>query len=166
MLIEHLLIALFAKLLPYTVIFSCVAIVMDVVLFRGLGMPLKGNFGLIFLGEVMLILSYQSLSMMLVAVTSNMRLSLSLGSAYVMLALTYSGLTFPAFGMSAFSQAFSMIFPYTYWVKLLISQSLRGEPMVNAIFPMISILVFILLGLLFIPLLRQVMLNRRRWGKI
>lgn len=162
----HFLTALFAKLLPYTLIYSCMAIVMDVVLFYHLGMPLNGNFGLLFLGELLLILSYQSLSVMLVALTSNMRLSLSLGSAYVMLALTYSGLTFPAFGMAKFSQVFSLLFPYTYWTKLLISQSLRSEPMVNAIIPMLAMLVFILFGLLFIPLLRQVMLNRRRWGKI
>jgi ABC-2 type transport system permease protein len=162
----HFITALMAKLFPYTVIFSCIAIVMDVILFYSLGMPLKGNFGLLFLGELMLIVSYQSLSVMIVALTSNMRLSLSLGSAYVMLALTYSGLTFPAYGMAPFSQAITMFFPFTYWTKLLISQSLRGEPMVNALMPMISLTIFILFGLLFIPLLRQVMLNRRRWGKI
>jgi ABC-2 type transport system permease protein len=158
--------ALSGKLLPYTLIYLVVAMVMDLILYRFLGMPLRGNFHIILISELLLILSYQSFAIMLLALTSNMRLSLSLGSAYCMLALTYSGLTFPIMGMSHLGQMISGAFPFTYWLKILVGQSLRGEPAANAIWPMFSLWVFILLGILFIPLLKYMMLNKKRWGKI
>jgi ABC-2 type transport system permease protein len=158
--------ALSGKLLPYTLIYLVVAMVMDLILYRFLGMPLRGNYHIILISELLLILSYQSVAIMLLALTSNMRLSLSLGSAYCMLALTYSGLTFPIMGMSHLGQMISGAFPFTYWLKILVGKSLRGEPAANAIWPMFSLWVFILLGILFIPLLKYMMLNKKRWGKI
>ena len=106
------------------------------------------------------------MAIFLVALTSNMRLSLSLGSAYGMLALTYCGLTFPAVGMPIVAKAFSGIFPFTYWIKILIGQSLRGEPTVNHIIPRYDLCLFIILGALLIPRLKYMMLNKKRWGKI
>jgi len=158
--------ALVGKLLPYTVIYFVMAMVMNLVLFRVLGMPLNGKYHIILLSELLLILSYQSIAIMLVALTSNLRLSLSLGSAYSMLALTYSGLTFPIMGMSNLGQIIAGAFPYTYWLKILIGQSLRGEPATNGIWPMFSIWIFILMGLMFIPMLKYMLLNKKRWGKI
>jgi len=157
--------ALVGKLLPYTAIYFFMAIIMNMILFNVLGMPMHGEYHIILVSELLLILSYQSFSIMLVALTSNLRLSLSLGSAYSMLALTYSGLTFPIMGMSHLGQIIAGAFPYTYWLKILISQSLRGEPAANVIWPMISLWVFILMGLLFSPLLKYKLLNQKHWGK-
>jgi len=157
--------ALVGKLLPYTAIYLLMAIIMNMILFNILGMPMRGEYHIILVSELLLILSYQSFSIMLVALTSNLRLSLSLGSAYSMLALTYSGLTFPIMGMSHLGQIIAGAFPYTYWLKILISQSLRGEPAANVIWPMISLWVFILMGLLFSPLLKYKLLNQKHWGK-
>jgi ABC-2 type transport system permease protein len=158
--------ALFGKLLPYTIIYTCMAILMDFILFNYLGMPLEGKFPVILLGEILMILSYQALSIFLLGLTSNLRLSLSLGAVYTMLALTFSGLTFPLSGMSAFSQAFAGIFPYTYWLKILLGQSLRGEPVLNSILPLGAMLLFIVLGLLFIPRLQYMLYNKNRVGKV
>ncbi|HEY4788435.1 MAG TPA: ABC transporter permease [Bacteroidales bacterium] len=158
--------ALTGKLLPYTIIYFFQAMVLNLILFCFLGMPLRGNYHIILVSELLLILSYQSFAIMLLALTSNMRLSLSLGSAYSMLALTYSGLTFPIIGMSHLGQIIAGAFPFTYWLKILVSQSLRGEPAANGIWPMFSLWIFILLGFLFIPLLKYMLLNKKRWGKI
>ena len=163
---KNFIIALAGKLLPYTAIYFCVAMIMNIVLFNFLGLPLQGKLSIIIIGELLLILSYQFMAIFLVALTSNMRLSLSLGSAYGMLALTYCGLTFPAVGMPIVAKAFSGIFPFTYWIKILIGQSLRGEPTVNTIIPMYDLCLFIILGALLIPRLKYMMLNKKRWGKI
>lgn len=105
------------------------------------------------------------MAIFLVSLTTNMRLAMSLGSAYCMLALTFSGLTFPAAGMPAIGQSFSAIFPYTYWIKIFLGQSLRGEPASSAILPMLAMMLFIVLGILFIPRLKYMVLNKKRWGK-
>lgn len=162
----HFVTALLAKLTPYTLTYCFMALVMNLILFTFLGMPLHGNYHILLIGEILLILCYQALAILLLAITSNMRLSLSLGSAYSMLALTYSGLTFPAFGMAKISQILVAFFPYTYWLKILVGQSLRSEPASNAVWPMYSLWCFIIVGALFIPLLKYMLLNKKRWGKI
>jgi ABC-2 type transport system permease protein len=158
--------AMLGKLLPYTLSYFLLAVVMNMVLFNFLGMPLRGNYHLILISEFLLILSYQGFGILLLALTSNLRLSLSLGSAYSMLALTYSGLTFPTMAMAKVSQVIAGLFPYTYWIKILVSQSLRGEPAANGLKYMYGLWVFILLGLLFTPLLRYRLLDKKQWGKI
>lgn len=163
---KNFAIALAGKLLPYTGIYMCVAMIMNIILFNYLGLPLNGHLHVIIVSELLLIVSYQFMAVFLVALTSNMRLSLSLGSAYCMLALTFSGLTFPAMAMPAIAQAFSKIFPYTFWINTMIGQSLRGEPVNNAVMPMFSMVLLILLGMAFVPRLKYMILNRRRWGKI
>jgi ABC-2 type transport system permease protein len=158
-------IALIAKLLPYTLIFSVLSMLMNVLLFYYMGMPVHGSLGYILAGEILMIISYQFVAVLLLGLTANMRLSLSLGSAYCMLALTYCGLTFPAFGMPAFAQALSKAFPYTYYIKILVGQSLRGEPVWHAMIPLLALFIFILAGAAFIPRLKFLLLNEKHWGK-
>lgn len=157
--------SLAGKLIPYTFIFFIHAAILNLILFRFLGMPLQGRYHIIMVSELLLILSYQSIAIMMIALTANLRLSLSLGSAYSMLALTYSGLTFPIMGMSHLGQIVAGLFPYTYWLKIIVSQSLRGEAPANGIWPMFSIWIFIITGLLFIPLLKYKLLLQKHWGK-
>jgi ABC-2 type transport system permease protein len=152
-------------MLPYTLIFSILAMLMNIMLFRLMGMPVQGSLGYILAGEFLMIISYQFVAVLLLGLTANMRLSLSLGSAYCMLALTYCGLTFPAFGMPAFAQTLSKAFPFTYYVQILVGQSLRGEPAWHAVIPLLIFFIFILVGAAFIPRLKFLLLNEKYRGK-
>lgn len=163
---KNIFIALAGKLLPYTLLFMATAMLMNSLLFNFLDAPLNGKLHLVLMGEFFMIIAYQSLAIFLLGLFSNLRLSLSLGSAYTMMALTFSGLTFPLFGMPAFAQAFARIFPFTYWLQIFISQSLRGEPAAHAIGPMFAFWAFIGLGLLFIPRLKYLLLSEKNWGKL
>lgn len=168
--LEHangsLIVGLAGKLLPYTMLLSVVTVVMNVVLFVQMGTPLRGNFAFIVMGELGMIITYQLLAVLLVAVTANLRLALSLASAYAMMALTFSGLTFPQFAMPLVAKAFSYLFPFTQWVKIFISQAIRGEDAVHAILPMTIYVLFIGLSVGFLPRLKRVLMEERFWGKI
>lgn len=168
--LEHangsLIVGLAGKLLPYTMLLSVVTVVMNVVLFVQMGTPLRGNFAFIVMGELGMIITYQLLAALLVAVTANLRLALSLASAYAMMALTFSGLTFPQFAMPLVAKAFSYLFPFTQWVKIFISQAIRGEDAVHAILPMTIYVLFIGLSVGFLPRLKRVLMEERFWGKI
>jgi ABC-2 type transport system permease protein len=157
--------ALFGKLFPFTIIYFIVALFMNFLLFGRMGMPLQGNYLLLIFSELLLIICYQFLALFLVSVTGNLRLSLSLGSGYSMLALTYSGLTFPAIGMPLLGQIITYIFPYTFWLKILMGQSLRGEPVSNILAPMLALVAFMVLGMAFIPKLKYMLKNKEEWGK-
>jgi ABC-2 type transport system permease protein len=157
--------ALIGKLLPFTIIYFAMALFMNFILFGRMGMPLRGNYLLFMFSELLLILCYQFLAIFLVGLTGNLRLSLSLGSGYSMLALTYSGLTFPAIGMPIIGQILTYVFPYTFWLKILMGQSLRGEPTINMLAPMFALILFMGLGLALIPRLKYMLLQPEHWGK-
>ena len=161
-----LIVALAGKLLPYTILLAIDAIVMNVVLFIRMGTPLQGSFALILLGELMMIITYQLLAVMLISVSANLRLGLSLASAYGMMALTFSGLTFPHLAMPVVAKGFSYFFPFTQWVKIFISQAIRGEAVAHALIPMAIFLIFILLSVSFLPRLKRVLKEEKYWGKV
>ena len=168
--LEHsggsLIVGLAGKLAPYTILLLIDAKVMNVVLFVRMGTPLNGSFGILLLAELSLIVTYQLLGVFLVSVTSNLRLGLSLASAYAMMALTFSGLTFPQFAMPLAARLFSYLFPFTYWVKIFISQAIRGEAIEHALIPLAVFVVFILLSVSFLPRLKRLLKDEKYWGKV
>jgi len=148
-------VAIIGKLIPYILLFFVNLMVMNILLIRVMGTPLNGSFGMILFSEFVLILAYQAMAVLFLAFTVNLRLTLSLGSAYTMMALTFSGLTFPAMGMVLIARIFSYIFPYTFWLKIFLSQSLRGEPIHEVIEPLLCLLTFIVMGVLAFPTFKR-----------
>ena len=119
-------VALIGKLIPYILLFFANLMLMNIVLIRVMGTPLNGSLAMVLFSEFLLILAYQAMAIVLLTVTINLRLTLSLGSAYTMMALTFSGLTFPAMGMPLLAKAFSFVFPYTFLAEG-ISQSVAAR---------------------------------------
>lgn len=168
--LEHahgsLIVAVTGKLAPYLILILIDAIVMNVVMFIQMGTPLNGSFAFILLGEAALIVTYQFVGVLLVAVTANLRLGLSLASAYAMMALTFSGLTFPQFAMPLAADIVSYLFPFTYWVKIFISQAIRGEEVIHGFIHLAAFLGFVLLTVSFFPRLKKVLKEEKYWGKV
>jgi ABC-2 type transport system permease protein len=148
---NNITVALSGKMLPYTFLFFISMLIMDLFLVRKLGTPLRGSLTLILASEILLIVSYQLLAILFLKLTANLRLSLSLGSAYTMMALTFSGLTFPVMAMPLAAKLFSYVFPYTYWLHIFMSQTLRGEPAAETIYSFLAFIPFILAGFLAFP---------------
>ena len=158
--------AMAGKLVLHNLWYFGLAIVMNLVFFKTLGLPLRGHYFLVIISEFVMIASYQAMAVFLVTLTKNLRLALSLGSAYTMLAITFAGLTYPAFGMPAVAQVFSKIFPFTYWLELFVGQTLRGEPLSNAIILLWCMTIFIVAGLCLVPRLKYLLTHEKYWGKI
>jgi ABC-2 type transport system permease protein len=158
--------ALSGKLTIYTLLFSTISLLMDLVFFKILGLPLRGDFLLILGGQFLIILSYQFMAIFIIALSKNLRLALSVASAYTMLALTYAGLTYPLFGMPVIAQVISRIFPFSYWINLFTGQTLRGEPIINGLIQLFYLCGFIFLGCCFIPRLKYVLGNKKFTGRI
>ncbi|MEI7727062.1 MAG: ABC transporter permease [Bacteroidota bacterium] len=159
-------VALAGKLIPHTLTYTALTLIMNLIFFQVLGLPLKGHFMIIMISELVMILSYQSMAIFMVTLTRNLRLALSLASAYTMLAITFAGLTFPAFGMPSVAQIFSRIFPFTYWLEVFVGQTLRGEPMANGIIQIWIMVIFIAAGLCMIPRFKYLLNHKQSWGKI
>ena len=158
-------VALTGKLTPYTMLFFVNIMFMNIILFKVLGTPLKGNLFSVLLSELLLIIAYQLLAVLFLNITSNMRLSLSLGSAYTMMALTFSGLTFPSIAMPLIAKVFSWIFPYTFWLKIFLGQTLRNEPITETIPYLIILLLFIVSGIASFKGMKRKFSDSKYWGK-
>ena len=150
-------------MLPYTFLFFIDMMIMNIFLMRTLGTPLHGSLVAILISEILLIISYQLLAVLFLKLTANLRLSLSLGSAYTMMALTFSGLTFPSMAMPLIAKLFSLIFPYTFWLHIFMSQTLRGEPLSEVVIYFLAFIPFILGGFMAFPGMKRKMSHARYW---
>ena len=122
--------ALLGKVLPITAVMFLISLVMLVINFKIVGTPLNGSLAVILAGTLLFILSYQSISVLIVSLLANLRLSLSIGGGYSVLAFTFSGLTFPIMAMWEPMQWVSKIFPFTFYTDIFVDQMLRGTPWV------------------------------------
>ena len=154
------------KLLPVTGILFLQAIVMLVIIFKVVGVPLNGSFGVILAGTALFVLSYQSISVMLVALMANLRLALSLGGGYSVLAFTFSGLTFPLMAMWAPMRWMSRFFPFSYCTDIYVDQMMRGAPVVCSLPDLGWMTLFVVLPLLALPRLKRVCTEEKFWGKM
>ncbi len=153
------------KLLPYTLIFILQALILNFIMFRILSVPLNGSLALIIISEIALIISYQAMALVIISISYNMRLSLSLGAAYTMMALSFSGLTFPSLGMPAVAKVLSLLFPYTYWLEIFISQSLKSVETYIALYNLFPMLLFIGCAILLSPRIKHIISEEKYWYK-
>lgn len=158
--------ALIGKLLPITVVMFLIGLVMLIVNFKIVGTPLNGSLAMILVGTLFFILSYQSISVLIVSLLANLRLSLSIGGGYSVLAFTFSGLTFPIMAMWEPMQWVSWFFPFTFYTDLFVDQMLRGTPWVYSLPDLGYMALFIVLPMLCLPRLKRVATEEKFWGRL
>ena len=157
---------LMGKLAPITLSLCLLAVVVGVLMFGLYGAPMRGSWVVLAIGTVALIVAYQAVALMVVALTASFRLSLSLGGGYSVLAFTFSGVTFPTMAMIHWVQPLTMLFPYTYFMELYIDQAVRGVAWWYSMTEIAAMLLFCLLPLLSFGRLKRVLVSRIFWGRL
>ena len=163
---NSLAIAIVGKLLLVTLAMVATALIMAVALFGGLNLPMQGSVITLAIATLMLILCYEGMGIFFVALTASMRLALSLGGGYSVLAFTFSGLTFPVMAMATPLQWLSNIFPYTLYTRILIDTTLRGAPVDIPMADIGKMLLFLFLPAILIPRLGKICRESRYWGRL
>ena len=158
--------AIFGKLVPATLIIVLLVMIVGVVMFGLYGAPMRGSWAVLIAGVTALVLAYQSVALFIVALTASFRLSLSLGGGYSVLAFTFSGVTFPTMAMLSAVQPFTMLFPYTYFMRLYIDQAVRGSAWWLSMQDIAAMLLFCLLPLLVLSRLKKIFVTRKFWGRL
>lgn len=158
--------ALAGKLLPYTMAMFLMSLVMFVVMFDISGVPLNGNPLILILAAFMFVLAYQSIAVLIVSVLSNLRLSLSIGGGYSVLAFTFSGLTFPLIAMDVPLRVFSYIFPFTVYTEIFVDQAIRGAPVIYSLQHLGILALYIILPILCWPRLKKIATNEHYWRRV
>lgn len=158
--------ALAGKLLPVTGLLCLQALVMLAIIFKVVGVPLNGSLAVIYVGTLLFILSYQSISVLLVALLANFRLALSLGGGYSVLAFTFSGLTFPVMAMWEPMRWLSRLFPFTYCTDIYVDQMMRGAPAVYSLPDLGYLALFAVVPLLSLKRLKRICTEEKFWGRL
>jgi ABC-2 type transport system permease protein len=158
--------AVIGTLLPQAAWFAALGLAATAVLFRLLGVPLRGSAGLVALGTVLLVLAYQAAGLLLVAATGNLRLASSGAAFYGGPAFAFTGVTFPTFGMPLAAKAWGTILPVTHYIDLLVSQAMRGAPPATALAPLLALAGFVVvLPLLALWRMGRLMRDPATWGR-
>ena len=158
--------AVTGKLLPTTAVMMAMTAFMYAIIFMIMGAPLNGNAWFLLLSGFVFIISYQAIGLFVAALLANLRLALSFGGGYSVLAFTFSGLTFPVMAMYGGIRLFSYIFPFTFYMRLYVDIAMRGADAVRALPDLGAMLAFQILPLLVLRRLERVCTDERYWGKL
>ena len=158
--------ALAGKLLPILTTMFLVSMAMFVIIFKVVGVPLNGSLGVLMLANLLFVAGYAAIGVCIVSLLSNLRLSLSIGGGYSVLAFTYSGLTVPIMAMWPEIRIFSCIFPFTFYTDICVDQMLRGAPAVYSLPDLGYMSLFVVLPLLCLPRLKRIGTEEKYWGRL
>ena len=114
------------RVAPTTISMTIYGLIMLVLLFRVVGVPMAGSSCIIAITTILLILVYQAIAIFFVAVFKQRHTALSFGGGYAVLSFTLSGLTFPTSAMFPIFKVASYLFPFTYYIEIMVDQALRG----------------------------------------
>lgn len=158
--------AVTGKLLPITAVMFTMMLAMYAVVFVIVGAPLNGSITMLVVSALVFVLSYQAIGLFVAVVFANLRLALSFGGGYSVLAFTFSGLTFPTMAMYGGIRLFSYIFPYTFYMQIYVDIAMRGAHWSYALPDLGYMMLFQILPVLMLRRLKRLCTEDRFWGRL
>lgn len=119
--------AVFAKLVPQTIIWWVIAVFMAVWLFKFNHYPMNGSWGWILLSQIMFVMACQGFALFFFTLLPNLRLSLSVCALLGVLSFSIAAFSFPMESMYPAMGIFSWIVPTRYNFLIYIDQALNGR---------------------------------------
>ncbi len=156
---ENTWLLLFGKLMPYTLLFIGMGWVMNMFLFKYIGIPTEANMLQLMIITTLLILANQALAIFNVAFFGSLRLALTMGGGFAAIAFSFSGYTFPTAGFPEPIKYIANIFPFTPFLKCYINTAVRGFAFSYSAVYYWQMLAYILFGILSVPKIKKVILQ-------
>lgn len=135
--------AMMGKVLAYTFLFLAVLGIADSILFGVLGLPLRGDSGLLLLSSILFIVACQFLGAFLALVLKPVGSAISIGTLLTAPAFGYMGIGFPRLGMGDFAYGWGSMLPGTWYLTARIDQTVRGTPVDLSWKPILVLAVFV-----------------------
>ena len=136
---------LLGKLLPYTVLFALLGSLLELLLFGWAGYPIKGSVGWMILAVTVMVLAYQSVAVFIISMVPTLRLSISIGSLYSVLGITFAGFTLPLTALPPALQGLSVIFPLRFYYQIYTREVIYGSGFAGWWVYLVCLLVFLIL---------------------
>ena len=154
-----IVIALFGKLAPQTVIFSIVGIAMQALCFGFYHFPLNNHPFHMIMAVVLMVMACQAFALAVVELLPNLRLALSVCSLVGILSFSVAGFSFPVQQMYGGIGIFSYILPLRYYFLIYIDQALNGIPIYYSRIYYIALIIFLFVPFIGLRRLRRHLLN-------
>lgn len=122
----NMAVAVSSKLLPATVIFSCVGIFIQWLLLGYSHFPLNGSLFWVLVATVLLVIACQGFGLFISSVLPNPRLAFSITALFGILSFSFTGFSFPVESMYGYLGVFSWLSPIRYWFLIYINEALNG----------------------------------------
>lgn len=152
-------VALLGKLIPQSLVFTCVGVLMQSMLFGYCHFPLNNHPMHMILAMWFVVVACQWFAVAICCVVPNLRLALSLCSLTGILAFSIAGFSFPVEQMYGAIGILSYILPVRYYFLIYIDQALNGIPIFYSRFYYAALLCFPLVGMIGMARLRKRCLN-------
>lgn len=153
---RNILTALSAKLLPYTLLYTFMIIISEIVMERIMGFPNEGNPVIMYLGAMFTIISYQAMGILLIGVFPSMRTALSITAFYGVMSFTLTGFTYPNEAMLPAVRPFTFLYPLRQYYQLYCNVQINGLSFLESIIPFMYLMIFWLVPFIVIMRIKSV----------
>ena len=153
----NIMIALFGKFIPQTLIFLAMMYAHEFYLFEVLGFTHEGGLGWILLLGLLGVLAAEGFGILAFGLAPSMRMSMSISSLWGVLSFSMVGAAFPAMAMDAPLQALTWLFPMRHYWMIYSMNVFNGYPASDTWINICFLVAFFALPQLFAPRIKKVM---------
>lgn len=146
--IREMLRVLGAKVLNNTLIYMGWWILMMLFFTYIMELPMRGEWWVLALGALILILSYNAITLFIFSIAKESTRAISFISVYSAPSFAFAGITFPTNSMNTFALFWSSLLPVSYYLQLYIQQANYGGSLSVALDLCFSMLPFMIFGLI------------------
>ncbi|MBK5721346.1 ABC transporter permease [Dysgonomonas sp. Marseille-P4677] len=145
------------KLLPYTIIYTGIALLFMSIFYYINKFPLHNGFWPMFLNYFCLILAAQAVGLILLGIFRNYRLALSIASLIGMVSFSIAGFSFSTLAMDGSLNALSNLFPLRHFFLIYVDQALNGISIGYSMYQYAALLAFVLLSIIFFNTVKKML---------
>lgn len=107
--------ALIGKMLPYTVWYSFLCLLANLVMFGFMGFPLEGSWMLMVVNSILLVVAAQCAGCFIAGCIPDPPLAMGISAIYSAMSFSLSGFSFPVENMPTFFYSFSWLYPIRHY---------------------------------------------------
>lgn len=137
--------AVVGKLIPYTVVFCTMGIILILFLYGWMHYPIRGSVGWMILAIVVMVFACEAVATLIVSLVPTLRLSVCISALYSVLAFSFAGFTLPVSALPAGLQGLSCIFPLRFYYQIFVREVLYGTGFAGWWMYLVVLLLFLLL---------------------
>jgi ABC-2 type transport system permease protein len=155
---NSIVISLWGKILPYTIVFFIVGAAIDVYLYKFLQFPCNSGLGPMLFAMLWMILASQATGVVMIGTFPTLRYGLCFASLWGVVSFSVSGFTFPCMAMYPWVQSLAALFPLRHYFLIYVDQALNGYPMIYSWSSYLALMIFIFLPFIIMSRLKKAML--------